>query len=247
MSKGPDTHDLRQDLLAAALAITGGDLRREFTYEELLVRAWERDPARWGLRGFEKDHPDSERLNRELGARGPGQKSLVDEGYFERVRARIFRLTAKGLAEGSASAPNPDARQRVDRQMEEEVRRVLEHPVFIASLKESEKSLDFRQASSFWNVAPGTPPRVIAERVRSVEDTLVAALRVLETRELEEIGEGRGRRLYDRSDILRCLEFARDLRRRFDKELRMLAGDALQPLETVSDSERGGAAKKIVR
>jgi hypothetical protein len=230
VNKRTEARDLRQDLLAAALAITSGDLRREFTYEELLVRAWERDPARWGLRGFERDHPDSERLNRELGARGPGQKSLVDEGYFERVRARIFRLTPKGLAEGSLSAPSQEARERVDRQMEEEVRRVLEHPVFIASLNESEKRLDFRQASSFWNIAPGTPPRVIADRVRSVEDTLQAALLVLDNRDVKEMGEGRGRRLYDRSDILRCLEFARDLRRRFAKELRMLAGDAIESL-----------------
>lgn len=227
MSKRSEVGDLKQDLLAAALSITSGDLRKEFTFEELLVRAWERDPLPWGLRGFERNHPDSERLHRELDSRGRGQKGLVDEGYFEKVRARIYRLTPKGLAEGSLLAPGHDIRERVDRQMEEEVRRVLEHPVFVASLKESQKPLDFRQASSFWNIAPGTPPRVIAERVRSVEDTLHAALRVLDARDVEEVGEGRGRRLYERSDILRSLEFTQGLRRTFAKELKLLAGDAL--------------------
>jgi hypothetical protein len=228
VNKRPDVGDLKQGVLTAALSLTEGDLLREFSFEELLVQAWERDPLPWGLRGFERVHPDAERLHRELDSRGKGQTGLVDQGYFEKVRTRIYRLTPKGLAEGSLLSPGHHTRERVDRQMAEEVRRVLEHPVFVASLKESRKPLDFRLASSFWNIAPGTPPRVIADRVRSVEETLGAALRVLDAREVEEIGDGRGRRLYDRTDIVRCIEFAQGLRRTFAKELKMLAGDALE-------------------
>lgn len=224
------TADLKRELLAAAASLIGADLRREFSFEELLVRAWERDYAPWGLRGFERQHPDSERLHRELDSRGREQKGLVEQGYFEKVRPRVYRLTARGLAEATLASGDSAARERVNRQMESEVRRVLEHPVFVSHLKDPDRRIDFRDASSFWNIAPGTPPRVIAERVRSVPQTLTAALALLEARDVEEMGEGRGRRLYDRSDIIRTLEFARMLRTQFDRELRLLAGDALDAI-----------------
>jgi hypothetical protein len=215
--------DLKRQVLLAALDCSDGDSERTFTFEELLVRAWERDPLPWGLRGFERQYPDSERIHRELDSRGQGSKGLVALGLLEKVQARVYRLTPKGLAAASELTPEDVAvRERVERKLETEVRRILEHPVFKDWLRDSTKPSQFREACHFWGVAPGTPPRVIGDRIQKVEQTLGAALDVLNRRGVDEVGEPRGALLYDRRDIERCREFQESLTRRFAKDLRAL-------------------------
>lgn len=80
----------------------------------------------------------------------------------------------------------------------------------------------FRDAGHFWGVAPGTPARVVRQRVRAVEDTLNAALELLSRRHLSEVGDGHGRLLFDRSDVERGLDFHREMTHRFEKELLVL-------------------------
>jgi hypothetical protein len=43
---------LKQQILLAAAELSGGDLQKTVTAEELLVHAWKRDNQAWGLRGF---------------------------------------------------------------------------------------------------------------------------------------------------------------------------------------------------
>jgi hypothetical protein len=73
-------------------------------------------------------------------------------------------------------------------------------------LEDQQGPKSFRDAGHFWGVAPGTPPRVIRQRVRGVEDTLRAALDLLDRRDLIEVGDVHGRLLFDRADVQRALE-----------------------------------------
>src|SRR5258706_12264253 len=57
---------LRLQVLLAALDCSGGDPRKSFTAEDLLLAAWKRDPLAWGLRAHEKEHPDSEKIYTEI-------------------------------------------------------------------------------------------------------------------------------------------------------------------------------------
>lgn len=217
--------DLRQQLLTAALGCSGGDTNQTFSSEELLIAAWQRDPVSWGLRGYERQHPDSNRIHRELDSRGKGQQGIVGNGFLEKVRPRTYRLTPKGLAAAtSVTDDDSGARARLNRVLEAEVTRVIEHPAFVGWLVDIETPRSFRDIGHFWGVAPGTPPRVARQRVRGVEETLRAALELLEQRELQEVGDQRGHLLFDRTDVERGLEFHRDMTRRFAKELRVLAG-----------------------
>lgn len=52
--------------------------------------------------------------------------------------------------------------------------------------------------------------------------TLKAALEILEQRGVKEITEQRGKVLFDRKDIERCLEFQTALKQRFARDLRLL-------------------------
>jgi len=220
---GQKASDLKRQVILAAIDCSNGDLQKTFTFEELLVRAWKREPRSWGLRGFEREHPDSERIHRELDSRGKGSSGLVDLGLLEKVEARVYRLTPKGLATASRLMPgNTALREKADRTLTGEIRRILEHQTFREWLKDANRPKRFREAGHFWGVAPGTPPRVIRERIKKVDQTLLAALDVLERKGVEEIGEGHGNLLYDRKDLERCLQFHEALKERFAGDLRIL-------------------------
>lgn len=219
--------DLKRKVLDAALKCSDGDPYATFSFEELLVQAWRDDPLSWGLRGFEGDHPDPERLHREVDSRGKGQEGLVGTGFLEKVQTRVYRLTHKGLATASEGAPmSSDVRRKAGRAMESEVRRILEHPVFVRWLKDPTTPKRFREAGGFWGVAPGTPPKTVQERVRAVEDTMRAALALLEREDVDGIGQRSGKVLYERQDVERALEFQETLKRRFDADLQMLTQGA---------------------
>lgn len=214
---------VKAKILLAALEVSGGDLKKPFNMEELLVVAWKKDPLALGLRGYERDYPDSQIINREIGTRGPGQKGLIDMGYLERVKPRTYRLTFKGLQEAAQLGPdNAEAREKVDRELEDKVDAILGHEVFRMWLQDSGRPKSFREAGHFWGVAPGTPPRVIRERIENVEHVLEGALKELESRGIDEMVDTRGRVAFNRRDIERCLAFQQAIKERFADDLRLL-------------------------
>lgn len=214
---------LKQQILLAAFELSGGDAQKTVTAEELLVRAWQRDKPAWGLRGFEQLHPDSSKLFKELDVHA-GKQGIVGQGLLEKVHRRVYRLTPAGFAAASNLQPRDAvAREKADRQLEQAVKQIIEHPVFKDWLSDGQRPKYFREAGHFWGIAPGTPPKTVRDRVDSVEQTLKAALKVLDDRGVNEIVEQRGKILFDRKDVERCLEFQTVLRRRFARDLRLLA------------------------
>jgi hypothetical protein len=215
--------DLKRQLLLAAVECSGGDTGKAFTFEQLLVAAWREDKHSWGLRGFETEHPDSERIHRELDSRGKNSKGLVELGWLDKIRPRVYRMTLKGLAETSRTKPEHRiVREKIRRQSEDEVRTIIEHPTFRQWLADQERPKKFRDAGAFWNIAPGTPPEVIKKRIQHVDDVLASALDLLSEAGVEGLASGRGSLLFDRVDIERCLGFQRSLKERFASDLKFL-------------------------
>jgi len=215
--------NLKQQILLAALECSGGDCQKTFTMEQLLVCAWKKDQQAWGLRGFEADYPDSDKIQKEIGTRGPGQEGVVDMGWLERADRRVYRITTAGLAEAFTLQPqDPIPQEKLDRTLELAVKQIIEHPVFRSWLTDPARPKHFREAGHFWGIAPGTPAKTVRERVGVVERTLKAALKVLNQRGIDEITEQRGKILLDRKDIERCLEFQETLKQKFAKDLRLL-------------------------
>lgn len=215
--------DLKRQLLLAAVECSGGDTGKTFTFEELLVAAWREDKHSWGLRGFETEHPDSERIHRELDSRGGNSKGLVELGWLDKVRPRVYRMTLKGLTETGRTKPEHKVvREKIRRQSEEEIRNIIEHPAFRQWLTDQERPKKFRDAGAFWNVALGTPAEVIKKRIQHVDDVLSSALELLTEAGVEGLASGRGGLLFDRADIQRGLEFQQTLKQRFAADLRFL-------------------------
>lgn len=218
---------LREQVLLAAVDCCGSDLERTFTSEDLLVSAWKRDPLAFGLRGYEREYPDSDKVRKELDSRGarPGSGStgLVSSGLILRVRERIYRLTPAGFAAAAeVVGAEPDTRGRAERVLADAVDAILSHSVFRGWLKDSNSPRLFRDAGHFWGVAPGTPPRVIQARVIDVDRTLEKALGLLDAGGVDEVAARRGKALFDRTDVERAMNFQTTLKQRFARDLATL-------------------------
>jgi hypothetical protein len=217
---------LKEQVLLAAVENTGGDCGKTFTMEDLLVWAWRRDKQAWGLRNYEEEHPDSDKLQKEIGSRGGDQKGLVDLGFFERVGRRVYCLTPAGIAAAASLEPsNAVSQEKADRVLEGAVKQIIEHPVFKDWLADHSRPKYFREAGHFWGIAPGTPPKTVRERIRHVDQILKAAIETLDRRGVEEIVAHRGKVLFDRNDIQRCVDFQATLKQRFGRDLRILDPD----------------------
>lgn len=221
-ANGDSKISLRQQVLRAALECSDAGLEKTFSSEDLLLAAWRRNPLAWGLRGHETEYPDSERLRAELD-RASVKGGMVGLGYFERVRQRVYRLTPAGLvAAREVSGEDQGVKGRIDRSIANELTNIISHPVFREWLQNPEHPKYFRDAGHFWGVAPGTPPSVIRTRINHVDQTLESAGVLLQERDVEAISAQHGRKLFDRQDIERALEFHSVLKSRFRRDLATL-------------------------
>ncbi len=63
-----------------------------FTLEQLAVAAWKLDKSKFGLRGFERDHPDATKVKLYI----VGRNGTVAKGLMERATGKRLKLTANG-------------------------------------------------------------------------------------------------------------------------------------------------------
>lgn len=233
LERKPESHELariglRQQVLLAALECSGGDMQKTFTAEELLLAAWKRDRAAWGLRGHENEHPDSEKIYKELdrvSVRGKNVRGgLVSLGLLEKVQQRTFRLTPAGLVIASETAgTNPEVRATAVRRLADAVSAILSHPVLAEWIRDPSMPKYFRDAGHFWGIAAGTPRSVIRARIAAIDRTLEEAKDILREKGVEEISARHGKALFDSVDIERAMEFQAMLKQRFARDLDTLS------------------------
>lgn len=220
---------LKEKLLLAALACSNGETDKSFTGEDLLVEAWKQDPRAWGLRGYELEHPDLEKLRKEIDSRGKstGSQSLVNNGFLAKQEGRIYRLTSKGLAAAArlrqpGKVIDQTVQTKVGRELQSRIKPILDSPIFTSWIKNSEQPKLFRDAGYFWQIGPGSPALTVRKRVTEIDDVLQAASQFLNDHGVEEIADARGKVLFDRNDLERCVQFQQTLKDRFARELAIL-------------------------
>jgi hypothetical protein len=214
---------LKEQVLLAALRCSDGSCEKPFTIEDLLVCAWKKEKSAWGLRGYETEYPDADKIHKELDSRGLASKGIVGLGYLEKVHHRVYRLTPAGLmASSTLRSFDPVIRERAGRRLEQAIKQILEHPVFRMWLKDPALPTRFRDAGHFWGIAPGMPSQTVRKRVDFVEWTLKAASDFLNGAVLDGVSELRGKVLFQREDIERGWEFHESLKKRFSRDLAIL-------------------------
>ncbi len=227
-------------ILLAALELCEGDISKRFTAEELLIKSWQLNKHTFGLRGFEDKYPDSNVLYTKL----MGKSGLVRTGYLKKVGEKTYTITEAGLSIASSLKPTKDETKiKIDRQLNDAIIKVINHPIFIKWLETSGAEPNkFRDAMYFWGLAPGIPPNTAKERVNIIEKTLNEAKnRVLDSdgkiaietrgisnetkKQFSNFDERKGTIFLDILDIERCLEFHNFLKGRFKKDLKYMFRD----------------------
>lgn len=228
-------------VLMAALNLSRGDIHNKFTAEELLVQAWKEDKSAFGLRDYENDYPDSNNLYTKL----MGKSGLVRLGYLKKVGDKTYTLTEAGLSISSSLRPiDEETKLKIDRQLHDAVIKIINHQIFREWLVDKNKPNKFRDAMWFWSIAPGTPPKVVRERISVIEQNLQEAKKKalegggkisLDSKEVNKstkenltreghttINEQRSRLFLDILDVERCIEFHNYLKEKFKKELSIM-------------------------
>lgn len=213
---------LNERVLLAALSLSNGDISQKFTAEDVIVKAWEEDNSAFGLRGYEDKFPDSNIVFTKL----DGKDGLVAKGFLKKVGDRTYTITEAGLSTAVRLKPHSEEYQlKVARSLQEAITKILDHPIFKEWIKNKEKPTQFRDAGWFWGVAAGSPPKIVSERLKHIEQTLLEAKRFLEESGRREIIQQRGKILFNIKDLELCLEFHNTIKKRFEKELKILLGD----------------------
>jgi hypothetical protein len=175
----------------------------------------------WGLRGHEKQYPDSEKIYVELDRASVGGRNvrggLAGLGLLEKVQRRTYRLTPAGLAAASkVVGATPSIRAKAERSLADAIENILSHPVFQDWTKDPALPKHFRDAGHFWGIAAGTPPSVIRRRITEIDLTLDRARATLDQNGRDEVAS------FSRTDLQRAAEFQSILKVRFAKELKTL-------------------------
>ncbi len=232
---------LTDRILLAAFSLCGGDLKKKFTAEDLIIEAWRQDKSAFGLRNYENDHPDSNKLYTKL----DGKDGLVIKGLFKKVADRTYILTEAGLSLAVSIKPVSEETQlKVDRGLYDALVKIINHKVFGEWLQDRERPKNFRDAAWFWGIAPGNPPKVVKGRLALIERTLEQAKRradessgkillnsknlnkeiktILSKKGNSNIDEQKSKLYLDTRDIEWCIEFHETLKKRFGKELKIM-------------------------
>jgi len=208
--------------LAEKITLAARDLedagRTPFSLETLVVAAWQADPKALGLRGFEAQHPDSNRVIVALA----GPKGLVGRGWLRREGEKIYRLTAEGrgvCCRLLGEPPPPPAVVGLGAAQKAMLARLVDHPVAVKMDHGGKAELKFADACDFWGLSPRTRPADVApflERFR-------ANLRALAAR----VEEGEARLPSGRAVAPADLRFLANLHEwlleRFERQLHLLA------------------------
>ena len=234
----PQSLTLDEKIFLAAFRLSNGNINHTFTAEDLLIEAWKNDKSAFGLRGYENEYPDSNNLYTKL----MGKTGFVSKGYLKKVSNKTYTMTEAGLSIASSLEPvGIETNIKIVRYLYEFIVKKINHPIFREWLIGKDKPKNFRDAMWFWEIAPGTPPKTVVNRITVIEQNLQEALRksseeggkiILEARELDKqtkdslikqghstLDESRGRFYLDKSDIQKCIEFHQSLKSKFKKDL----------------------------
>lgn len=221
MSSQSNRRTAAQEILLAAADLANAG-KRDFTEWELTVAAWRRDNNRFGLRGFESDHPDHKRVMMEI--MGQTKKdNPVRRRFIEKTKPNYYRLTDLGAAEVTAIQREPVSEVTSIRSpgpIYVAIEPFVESPPFRAWLRDRDEPRAWLGAAAFLGLSRNTANelndriRAIETAVRRAKEWCVQAGRVDVTR-----GVHGGSRPIPLAEIEQLQEFLDVLRFRFSRQI----------------------------
>jgi len=206
---------------AQVILLAGEDLlnsgAKEFNEWELTVAAWKRDPARFGLRGYEQRHPDHKRVMTEIMGRKPGNP--VQLMYLEKIRPNTYRLTALGKAEVARLRTGGSPKLPREKDPHSRLAAYVSHPAFARWRNDPEQPRLWSDVADFLAASPEAPSDVPAqlEFVRRAIRAGIEYCRERDTMKLE--SRTREGKAIDTRDLAELLDFLQAMQYRFPNEM----------------------------
>ncbi len=169
-------------LLAASHLEDSG--QTPFSAEALIVSAWRSYPATFGLKGFEEQYPDSNKVLSGI----MGEKGLPNRGWMAKVGMKMYSLTRDGkqvvrkLLQGEDTPPltarRPQGKEPLPREQDLLVQGLLASTAWQKMRTGRGADWTFSDACRFWSMAERTGAEV-DERLDELQGELTRLEKLL--------------------------------------------------------------------
>lgn len=155
------TH-VRKRTAAETILLAAATFNRDFTKQELAVKAWQMDPAKFGLKGYDTQHPDMNRVMMEMV--GAKDSNPIKRGLIEQVAPSTYRITSQGRALAAASPQRPGDLEVA--RLYEMLAERIEHPIFLRWRANPAEPETLVEARYFLGAAPLATYRELVQVAR---------------------------------------------------------------------------------
>lgn len=224
-------HDNRSLTAAQEILLAAADLdSRGSTFSEwdLTVAVWQRNPNRFGCRGYEAKYPDHKRVMKEIMSSSSGNP--LRKSWIERTEPNRYRLTNVGRSEVQRqlkragdvqeSAASPQA-------IYDEVASLYRNAVFRKHLKDPAEPRLWLGAASFLQLANGDRQH-LNDRLVSTRAAINDAIEWLDAHGRDKITRGvsGGSEAIDRESVTRLKDFLELIEQRFADQIQAVRARA---------------------
>jgi hypothetical protein len=146
---------LPEKILLAALQLEEMG-QSPFSAEALIVTAWQKYPRTFGLKGYEEQYPDSNKVLAGI----MGEKGLPRRGWMSKVGQKLYSLTRDGrqvvrkLMEGEATPPLTARRvpDKLSREQDLLMQNLLASTAYQKLRQQRQNDWTFSEACRFWGM-----------------------------------------------------------------------------------------------
>jgi hypothetical protein len=213
---------LPEKILLAAVELDEAG-QTPFSAEALIVRVWQAHPRTFGLKGFEEQFPDSNKVLWGI----MGEKGLPKRGYLSKVGQKLYSLTTEGrelarhLREGTTPPPPPRPVKPVEpvisRPQDLLLQAMLATPVWTKWRQGRSDDWTFTEAMRFWNMGE-RQGKAVDDHITDLRQQLSALETALQDAPAQ-LGNGR---TVTREEIAALAEVHETLMNRFARHLSLL-------------------------
>jgi hypothetical protein len=127
-----------------------------FSAEALIVTAWQKYPRTFGLKGYEEQYPDSNKVLSGI----MGEKGLPRRGWMSKVGQKLYSLTRDGrqvvrkLQQGELTPPLTARRipDQLTREQDLLLQNMLASTVYQKARQQRQNDWTFSEACRFWSM-----------------------------------------------------------------------------------------------
>ena len=162
-----------------------------FTAEALIVASWKESPRTFGLRGFDDQFPDSNKVLSCI----MGERGLARRGWLVKVGQKLYSLSRQGKEEAKRvlagdDSPLPKRRALARIQVPKDLEQQLNNLFMTTALRRYEegmkREITYKDACRFWGLSESASGSAVDEALNKVPELLekVENLLIGETVEL---------------------------------------------------------------